>query len=244
MLVRLQNTAELLERRLVAGEIMSSRQRDAMAAMPIRTIEIAKHHDVVRELDQSGQCCLLIQGMACSSKLDHQGRRQIVAFHFPGDVPDLQCLYSKLVDSTVSAISPCKIGFIRHEHLLELALDPKVAKAFARYLVREAAVAREWILNLGQRDCLARTAHLLSELAVRLSSNGADGPKEYYLPMTQVALGDALGMSTVHTNRCIRELTRRRLITWASGTLKVLDQVALAEVGHFDNAYLQFRTAG
>ena len=41
------------------------------------------------------RCCLVIEGFVLRSKIVGAGQRQILAFHEPGDVPDLQVFFFK-----------------------------------------------------------------------------------------------------------------------------------------------------
>ena len=61
------------------------------------------------------------------------------------------------------------------------------------------------------------------------------------LPMTQMELADATGISTVHVNRTLQEL-RQELITLKGGKLQVLDWPRLKEAGDFDPRYLHLKT--
>jgi len=38
------------------------------------------------------------------------GKRQIMAFHIPGDMPDLQSLHLKTLDNSVATITACISG--------------------------------------------------------------------------------------------------------------------------------------
>jgi CRP-like cAMP-binding protein len=234
-----RSATALLEHRLGCSETLSTAQREALATLPIRIVELAARHDIVHEMDPSVQSCLIIEGMAHSSKMDFEGKRQIIALHLPGDLPDLHSFYLSNIDSTISTMTACRIGIIRREHFEELAADPFFAKAFARSVARDASVAREWILNLGQRDCVVRMAHLLSEIRVRLGQAGLSAGDHAEWQMSQIDLADALGMSTVHANRCVRQLARDGMIEWGTGTIRIIEPVALAEIGRFDDSYLQ-----
>jgi CRP-like cAMP-binding protein len=58
------------------------------------------------------------------------------------------------------------------------------------------------------------------------------------LPLTQAALGDALGLSTVHVNRSIMELRRLGLITLEKQLLTIPDWERLEQYAGFDPTYL------
>ena len=63
-----------------------------------------------------------------------------------------------------------------------------------------------------------------------------DGPCA--LPITQVDLSEASGLSTVHVNRTIQELRAAGLISLKGKTLTVLDWEGLKRAGEFNPVYL------
>lgn len=243
MLTRYPGALEMLNRKMGGLDRLSAQQRRILSAVPIRVVEFGANREIIRAFDRNPHSCLLLQGMAYSSKINERGSRQIVAFHLPGDFLDLQSFYAQVIDVTVTTTTLSKVGFIQHEDLEELATDRLFDRAMAQSIVIDAAITREWVFNLGRREGVSRTAHLLSELLTRMRDIGAVQGDQFELPVTQVQLGDALGMSTVHTNRCLKQLTTRGLISWIAGCLRVLDPVALAQIGDFEDDYLHIRAA-
>jgi CRP-like cAMP-binding protein len=57
-------------------------------------------------------------------------------------------------------------------------------------------------------------------------------------PMTQIDLGDATGMSSVHVNRCLQELGGADLIKLGGGKLEVPDWERLKAEADFEPTYL------
>jgi CRP-like cAMP-binding protein len=63
--------------------------------------------------------------------------------------------------------------------------SPQLTRAFLREMFVQAAIFREWVTNLGRREAIARVAHVVCELAVRLqavnlraiSASRSHGPK-------------------------------------------------------------------
>lgn len=239
MFTRTHDPVQLLQRKLDVSDL-SYNDRDALAALSIRVVPMGADQDIVLQGDQTSQSCLLVQGLACSWKITGKGKRQIVAFHLPGDLPDLLNLHSGVVDTAVTTLTPAKVGIILHKDLRQLFARPRLAEALWGSLVTDAAIAREWAVNLGRREGPCRTAHLLSELMERMHSIGAVEGDSFELPITQEVFGDALGMSTVHVNRCLKALRRQGLISWVGGRLFILDLEALADFGDFEDSYLHF----
>jgi CRP-like cAMP-binding protein len=218
---------------------LSPAERDALAALPMRVQEVRADLDVVREGDQPFQCCLVLEGFTCRYKFTDKGKRQIFAFHTPGDIPDLQSLHLKIMDHTLGTITPCRLAFIHHGDMRELFRQhPRLADLFWRDTLIDAAIFREWMLGIGRRSAKARLAHFLCEMVVRLRAIGRQRGNTVPLPITQAEVGDALGLSTVHVNRTLQELREEGLLTWDNGILAVLDWGRLKAAGEFDPTYL------
>ncbi|WP_449409393.1 Crp/Fnr family transcriptional regulator [Methylobacterium komagatae] len=84
-------------------------------------------------------------------------------------------------------------------------------------------------------------AHLFCELMLRLETVGLAVDHSCQLPLTQYELGDALGITSVHVNRILRELRESGLITLSGGRLTIHDWDALAKAAEFDPSYLHLR---
>jgi CRP-like cAMP-binding protein len=85
---------------------------------------------------------------------------------------------------------------------------PSIASAFWRDTLVDAALFREWIVNLGSRDAYSRIAHLICEVFLKLKAVGLTKGNSFDFPLTQGEIGDAAGLSTVHVNRSIMECER------------------------------------
>ena len=221
---------------------ISDLQQDELAAiegLPIQASEIRADQDVVRDGDRPSRCCLLLEGYACTYQVTGEGKRQIMAFHIAGDIPDLQSLHLRVLDVSISTLTPCKVGFVQHETLRDLCLRfPRIGSALWRETLIDAAIFRAWIANVGRRDGFSRAAHILCEMVVRLRAVGLAQGVTCELPITQTELADALGLTPVHVNRVLQDLRAARLITLKGGVLTVLDWDGLKQAGDFDATYL------
>jgi CRP-like cAMP-binding protein len=221
---------------------LSEHETRAVENLPVQVTDIARHQDIVREGDRPRRSCILMTGFACTFKMTGEGRRQIMAFHLSGDMPDLQSVHLSTLDSSLGSITACRVGFVEHEAIHKLCEDhPRIGSALWRMTLIDAAVFREWISNIGQRDGYSRVAHLLAETLVRSHAVGLARGHTCEMPFTQGDLGEATGMSTVHINRVLQELRRDELIRLERGTLHVLDWPGLKKAGDFDATYLHLR---
>ena len=75
-----------------------------------------------------------------------------LSIHVPGEIPDLQSLHLQVLDHDLMTLTECTLGFISHVSLREITRRrPNVAEVFWRDTLIDAAMFREWIVNVGQR---------------------------------------------------------------------------------------------
>jgi CRP-like cAMP-binding protein len=235
--------SHVLNRRIESIARLTDEERHALASLPVEVADLAADQDIVREHDQPSRSVVLLEGFCFSYKLTGEGRRQIVGIFVPGDLPDLQSLHLQVMDSGLSTLTPCRVGFMEHHALRALCgRYPRLGDAFWRVTLIEGSIAREWMTNIGQRKALSRMAHVLCELVVRLDAVGLVSNMTCELPITQSEFADVMGISTVHANRTLQELRGMELIRLTGQRLEVLDWDRLREVGDFDPTFLHIRS--
>ena len=230
---------EGLIRKLQITTALHAEDVRALERLPIHVKEVAAHTAIVRESERPAQCCLLVDGFICRSKTTDAGKRQILSIHISGDIPDLQSLHLHVMDHDMTTLSRCTVGFIGHEALRALTRErPIVAEALWRETLIDAAVFREWIVNVGRRAAVSRLAHLLAEIGTRLQVMHLSEGDRFELPMTQLDIADALGLTPVHVNRVVQELRRAGLLELRKHSVSLPDLPRLKELGDFDDLYL------
>lgn len=228
--------------RLKAIAALDNRDVEALEALPIEMKVVRSNHSIVRTGDRPSSCCLIVDGFVLRAKSTSDGRRQILSIHQSGDIPDLQSLYLHVMDHDVTTMGECVLGFISHDPLRQLIrAHPTIAEILWRDTLADAAIFREWILNVGQRDALSRIAHLLLELYSRQKLIGRVKENSFRLPITQTQLGDAVGVTSVHVNRTLQELRAKHLLEMSGGMVVIHDETTLRGIAGFDPLYLHMR---
>ena len=233
------HATERLLRKLQLSTLLDAEDMKAIERLPIMVKEVAAHNAIVREGERPVQCCLLVDGFLCRSKTTDAGKRQILSIHITGEIPDLQSLHLHVMDHDLTTLSRCTIGLIPHDALRTLTRErPTVAEALWRETLIDAAVFREWIVNVGRRAAVVRLAHLLAEIGTRLQAMDLAPGDRFELPMTQLDIADALGLTPVHVNRVVQELRRQGLLELRKHSVSLPDLPRLKELGDFDDLYL------
>jgi len=204
-----------------------------------RTASFRTRQVIVRENVPLTQCTLVLEGFVERYKDTAEGKRQILAIHLPGDFVDLHSYPLKRLEHSVAALTSTKVAIVPHAAVRALTeTSAALTELLWRSTMIDAAVNREWIVSLGTRAADVRLAHLFCELFVRMGRIGMARGNTFPLPMTQIDLGDATGLTAVHVNRMLRRLRNNGLVEARQGEIEILDWQALQDFADFDPSYL------
>ncbi len=218
---------------------LSDEAKDAVSSCVGNTVTMPPRTQLVRQGDKYSGTFFLHEGWAVRQKVLRDGRRQVMNFLMGGDAVGFAANFYEEADHSVVALTDISYSPVDADRLLEMmAAYPKVGAAMFWSIALEEAVLRERVGGLGQRSARGHMAHIITELVMRQRNFGADDRTALLLPVTQVLLSDALGISPVHTNRTIRRLVHDQLIETSPLGLRVLNERRLAEIGDFDGQFL------
>lgn len=233
--------SEAFVRRLSALYPLHAQETAAIAALVHGATSFPTHHEILQEGRPTREALVLLRGLACHYRVLGTGRRQMTGFVVAGDFCDFGFLSSSPVRQSVMSLGPAVVARIDLAQLSAVADKlPNLVVAAMRAASIEQAMARELVISLGARDALQRLAHCLCEMYCRLSMVGlVSDSGQFDMALTQAELGEALGLSTVHVNRMIQQLRKKKLVTMAQGRVGIVDFPALAALASFDGRYLR-----
>ncbi len=225
--------------KLMSRAPLSKQAQQAFLGLSAQAEGFAIYRDIVREGEPTKRCCFVEQGLVSCYKSLRNGGRQIVSFHFAGDLIDLQSSLIKVSDHGIRTHAPTIVHTVACKDVLQVAADfPELARAFWFETLVDGAIFREWTLNVGRRNARERTAHLLLEFAYRLRAIGLSDGQEFVMPVTQTDFADAVGLSPVHVNRSLQSLRADALIRTFNKTVVIDDVDALVREANFKANYL------
>src|SRR5215210_8260249 len=221
-----------LVRRLESIMVLSDEDLALLSEMPTTVRSYENAQDIVRQGYSPTQCCLLLDGFLYRHKIANGSTRQIVSFHVPGDMPDLHSLHLDRMDHNLTSLGSTVVAFIPHSYFREvLPRSQQLTHALWRETLVDAAVYREWVVNVGAREALARIAHVLCEFKLRLQAVGLVDDETFTMPVRQADMADAVGITAVHANRVIQELRGKGLIEWEGKTVTIHQWDELSKIG-------------
>ena len=197
-------------------------------------------YDLVLEGDPPGPMFVFLKGWGCRYKLLPDGSRQILAFMLPGDLGDMHAGLLDEMDHCVATVTPSSVIALDRARLREFVDSrPPITRAFRLLQLANLGTARSWMVNTGRRSSEARVAHLMCELFFRAREAGLASDMACAMPLSQILLADALGLTSVHVNRVLRTFRIQGTMHLAKGKMIIGDLATLIRTAEFDDSYLQ-----
>jgi len=187
------------------------------------------------EGNNSAHLYTLLSGWMFRYKALPDGRRQILNFALPGDFVGLQSSVFNEMQHTVETLTDVVLCIFPREKLWSLyASQPGLGFDITWLAAREEKMLDDHLLSVGRRSAIERIAYLILHLYKRAKELRLTLDNSVLLPINQQHAADTLGLSLVHTNKTLRKLYDRKIITWRDRTVTVLDEAELARVARWE----------
>ena len=218
--------------------VLTPGERLALNRLEERERSLRRGATLQRENDRNPEMFVLKKGMMMSSVLLDDGSRQILRFHFAGDLLAMSSLVYREGTETISALSDCVVCPIERMGFAGLiAQHPRLAGLIMIYNQIERTALTDRLAALGRTSAKARVAAILIEIRNRMRMLDRGLPNSFQLGLTQEEIGDATGLTAVHVNRMLRQLEDERLIAREAGRVTFLDERALERSANFVDRY-------
>ena len=217
---------------------LSVAEHRALARLEERERHLRRSATLQRENDRADDLYILRKGMMMSSVLLDDGSRQILRFHFPGDMLAVSGIVYREAPETITALSDCVVCPFERRALGSLITDhPRLAALVMVYNQIERAALTDRLAALGRTSAKARVAAILIEMRNRMRMLDKGISDSFMLGLTQEEIGDATGLTAVHVNRMLRQLEEEGMIAREAGRVTFLNERALARAGNFIDRY-------
>lgn len=172
----------------------------------------------------------LRSGHAALTRLTSDGRRQILAFLFPGDFFGLtsEDRYHYGVTAIADA-GACRFDRAALEDLTRRF--PEMDRKLRFTLTRAMDASFELLFSLGRKDALQKVASFIWYVGYRMRKLGESG-NPVHLPMRRADIADFLGLSTETVSRTLTSLRESGVIELVGATdIRIADLAALRSIG-------------
>jgi CRP-like cAMP-binding protein len=163
-------------------------------------------------------------GWACQFRNLSNGRRAIVDVFLPGDMIGLDsALHSRQLEEIVTLTAVTLRTITAEDALIDLMGYRPAALYVAWLLGQRQHRADRLLAAISCLDAPGRLAMMVLEFYTRLRRRKLITGSTYSLPLTQVQIGNYLGLTVVHINRVLRSLREARIVNLERHCVTILD---------------------
>jgi len=169
-------------------------------------IKVERNVEIYGEEEPAEYLYQVLTGAVRTYKVLQDGRRQIGAFHLPGDVFGLEA--GEVHSFSAEAVSDCSLRVARRSSIIALAArDSDLANDLWQRTAEAFRRAQDHMLVLGRKNAEERVATFLLKMAARTS-----GGQTIELPMSRQDIADYLGLTIETISRTLTLLENREAI--------------------------------
>ena len=190
--------------------------------------EYKKDTEIYEEDEAAEYVYEVITGAVRSYKLLSDGRRQIGAFHLPGDIFGLE--NGSAHRFTAEAIVDTSVQLVRRFSLEAVAKqDAMVARNLLSMTTNKLRHAEDHMLLLGRKTALERVAAFLLEMDSRLAAAGV-----MLLPMARRDIADYLGVTLETVSRALSLLHSKGVLDFVGNRQRHIVLLDRTQLARFD----------
>jgi CRP-like cAMP-binding protein len=231
-----------LVHKLSRRDELSSAEREALGVLLGPERRVPAGSLLIQPGDRPTHSTFLVAGLCARYSITISGDRQLTEINIPGDFVDLHSMMMKQMDHGIVALSECVIAPAQHSDLRRVTEQhPHLTRLLWLETVIDGAIHRQWLVTMARQSAASRLAHLICELYLRLEAAGEAEAYRFSVPLTQVDLGDILGLTPVHVNRVMMELRHQGLIEWKGVQVAIPNWEELIAFAEFDATYLRLQ---
>tara|TARA_R110000787_G_scaffold112500_5_gene221415 strand:- start:2311 stop:2985 length:675 start_codon:yes stop_codon:yes gene_type:complete len=148
-------------------------------------------------------------GVLRLTRLLADGRRQVIAFGYPGDIVGFPSASRHHTDC--EALTDSRLQPFRRSALESGEGDPKLHSALLQAALREISAMQDHFMMLGRKSATEKLASFLCVLSERVGEDlGAF--RQVTLPMSRSDIADFLGLTTETVSRTFTQLRKSKII--------------------------------
>lgn len=151
----------------------------------------------------------VVTGVFRATKIFPDGRRQVVAFAYPGDIIGFG--HGDAYRFDCDALTPARVHAAgRGEVLQAMRTDPELGEKLLSMAAGEVATMQDLSMLLCRKSAMERIAGFLISLAARTGKEAND--QRVSLPMCRADIADHLGLTIETVSRNMTKLRARGII--------------------------------
>jgi CRP/FNR family transcriptional regulator, nitrogen fixation regulation protein len=168
-----------------------------------------KDNQIFLEGEPADKVYQVIRGAVRSYRVLAGDRRQILAFHLPGDIfgldngPNYRFTTDAVVDTAVRVVRRQSLEYVA-------ATDFRVTSSLLSTIAKQLTEAEDHLMLLGRQSALERVVTFLLDMEKRMATSGTIG-----LPMGRRDIADYLGITLETVSRALSDLRKEGVLVFS-----------------------------
>jgi CRP/FNR family nitrogen fixation transcriptional regulator len=190
--------------------------------LPGSSVRYDRNEEIFAQEDDADFVYQVISGAVREVRILDDGRRQVSAFHLPGEVFGLECGETHL--NFAEAVVASEVALVRRSVLVRaIEADAPAARKLWNMTSRDLLRLQDHLLLLGRKSATERVISFLLRMSARWGTAA-----KVDLPMSRLDIADHLGLTIETVSRTFTQLERDGAISIPSARHIVLhDRIAL-----------------
>lgn len=203
---------------------LSDAHRRKLALLEDTKIEVPAGQTLIHQGSVVEEFFVIKKGWVVSSLRTTDGRRRVLDTHHPGDIvgmSQMPFLRSPFSSTTASNCILCPFPKGKLDDLLKSS--PRLSGLFQSVVMIDQAILQDRIAFMSSEEAHIRLCHFMLQTFCRMKFMNDDLHTRFYCPLTQSMIGDAIGVTSVHTSRMFSILSDMHLVERVRGFVRFHD---------------------
>jgi CRP/FNR family transcriptional regulator len=197
-----------------------------------RSKPLQKSQHLYREGDDFQSVFAVRSGTLKAYKTTDDGREQVTAFYFPGEILGMDGISNNTHASSARALETaavCEIPFSSLEKLS--AMMPTLQRHFFQLMSREITEDQQLITLLSKNSADERVASLMLSISARNARRKLSAT-QFRLPMSRVDIGNYLGLTVETVSRVFSRMQKMDILSVDNKEIKILEVEGLRSMAN------------
>jgi CRP/FNR family transcriptional regulator len=195
--------------KLCSPDGLSEIEKTRLEMLISKRIQLKKGEHIYLENESLYNIYAVISGCCKEYVVDRDGNEKIFGFFFPGDIIAIESIHKKKYGCSCAALKDSTLCAISYEELFKLLhASPELLRRFILLLSQRTSHCRSLVSSTNAKRRLASFLMYLLR-----NSYGKEAPEnQVHLPMSQLDIGNMLGMTHETVSRILKNFQSRQII--------------------------------
>ncbi|MBB5280066.1 Crp/Fnr family transcriptional regulator [Pacificimonas flava] len=204
-----------------------------------------KKRDLVRREGEPTRSLFVVKrGWFFGHSMLPSGKRQVHRVFLPGDFIGTHEIVCAEATYDISAASDGVLcPFDKSGLKVVFTRSPRLTALLYSIEALDQVTQDDRLRAVSRMDAAGRLAHFFLQMFSRLRISGEQVGRSIRLEMSQELIGDTLGLTGIHVNRTLKQLSDEGLIELSAGVLTLTDEAGLKALCDFDDMHYRIDTS-